>query len=62
MLVKIYTWWSMNKEQRIELCYLNILQSKIKWVASFISSLLLKNYLQRLQTLQLFLIGNYLQK
>ncbi len=41
----------------------NILKVRIiKCVASFISSLLLQNYLQRTQTLQLILIGNYLQK
>ncbi len=34
----------------------------IKQVASFKLSLLLKNYLQRTQTFQLILIGNYLQK
>ncbi len=34
----------------------------IKVVTSFKSSLLLKNYLQTTQTLQLNQIGNYLQK
>jgi hypothetical protein len=34
----------------------------IKQVASFKYSSLLKNYLQGTQTLQLILIGNYLQK
>jgi hypothetical protein len=34
----------------------------IKCVASFQLSLLLKNYLQRTQTLQLNEIGSYLQK
>ena len=33
-----------------------------KWVASFKSSLLLNNYLQRIQIIQLNEIGNYLQK
>jgi hypothetical protein len=36
--------------------------SIIKWFPSFKLSLLLKNYLQDTQTLQLNEIGNYLQK
>jgi hypothetical protein len=41
---------------------LNSINIIIKQVASFKLSLFVKNYLQRTQTLQLILIGNYLQK